>query len=89
MAAALSVPQLLDTLAIRVNGPKAWDAKAVTDWHFTDLDEHYRLTLQNGVLTYSPQTAKTGAPPPDATFTLTKPQFLTVLAGGGSGRRGR
>ena len=83
MAAALSVPQLLDTLAIRVNGPKAWDAKAVTDWHFTDLDEHYRLTLQNGVLTYSPQTAKTGAPPPDATFTLTKPQFLTVLAGGG------
>jgi alkyl sulfatase BDS1-like metallo-beta-lactamase superfamily hydrolase len=81
MAAALSVPQLFDSMAIRVNGPKSWDVKAVTDWHFTDLDEHYRLTLQNGVLTYSPHVSDAVAA--EATFTLTKPQFLKMMAGGG------
>ncbi|GAA1987864.1 alkyl sulfatase dimerization domain-containing protein [Catenulispora subtropica] len=80
MATALSVPQLFDTMAIRVNGPKAWDLKAVSDWHFTDLDEHYRLTLKNGVLTYSPASGSAAA---DASFTLTKPQFLALLAGKG------
>jgi alkyl sulfatase BDS1-like metallo-beta-lactamase superfamily hydrolase len=82
MAAALSVPQLFDTMAIRLDGPKAWDLKVVTDWHFTDLDEHYRLTMQHGVLTYSPQVGQEVA---DAVFTLTKPQFLTLLASGGLG----
>lgn len=82
MAAALSIPQLFDTLAIRVNGPKAWDIKAVIDWYFTDLDEHYRLTLQRGALTYSPRVPS-GASGAEATFTLTKPQFLTLLAAGG------
>ncbi|ACU75676.1 beta-lactamase domain protein [Catenulispora acidiphila DSM 44928] len=84
MAGALSVPQLFDTMAIRVDGPKAWDLKVVTDWHFTDLDEHYRLTLQHGVLTYGPQSGASGSVgAADATFTLTKPQFLAVLGGGG------
>jgi alkyl sulfatase BDS1-like metallo-beta-lactamase superfamily hydrolase len=82
MAAALSVPQLFDTMAIRLDGPKAWDLKVVTDWHFTDLDEHYRLRVQHGVLTYSPQVEEAAS---DAVFTLTKPQFLTLLAGGGVG----
>ena len=91
MAAALSIPQLFDTMAIRVDGPRAWDLKVVTDWHFTDLDEHYRLTLQHGVLTYSPRgsggggggaSGSAGTDAADATFTLTKPQFLAVLGGG-------
>ena len=80
MAAALSVPQLFDTMAIRLDGPRAWDLKVVIDWHFTDLDEHYRLRVQHGVLTYSPQVGQGAA---DAVFTLTKPQLLTLLAGGG------
>ncbi|WP_194891359.1 alkyl/aryl-sulfatase [Catenulispora pinisilvae] len=83
MTTALSIPQFFDSLAIRVNGPKAWDARAVTDWHFTDLDEHYRLTLENGVLTYIPLGGKTPAEDAEAAFTLTKPQFMGLLAGKG------
>ncbi|MFE9428343.1 alkyl/aryl-sulfatase [Kitasatospora sp. NPDC006697] len=79
---ALTVPQFFDSLAIRVDGPKAWDLRIVTDWHFTDLDERYRLTLTNGVLSYT-ALATAGANTPDATFTLTKPQFMTMLAGRG------
>ncbi|HEX4789969.1 MAG TPA: alkyl sulfatase dimerization domain-containing protein [Actinospica sp.] len=86
MAGALSVPQLFDTVAIRVNGPKAWSRQIVTDWHFTELNEHYRVTLRNGVLTYLPlpggrDGGADGAA--DASFSLTKEQFLGMLAGRG------
>ena len=37
---ALSVEQLFDTLAIRVDGPRAWDEKLVIDWVFTDVRQH-------------------------------------------------
>ncbi|GAA2031561.1 alkyl sulfatase dimerization domain-containing protein [Catenulispora yoronensis] len=84
MSSALSVPQLFDTMAIRVDGPKAWDSTAVVDWHFTDLDEHYRLRLRNGALTYSPLRGKVAADGgADVTFTVTKAQFLALLAGEG------
>jgi alkyl sulfatase BDS1-like metallo-beta-lactamase superfamily hydrolase len=87
MATALNVPQLFDSIAIRVNGPKAWDAHAVTDWHFTDLGEHYRVTLGNGVLTYAPLPdgrGGNGSGSADASFTLTKEQFIPMLAGHGA-----
>jgi alkyl sulfatase BDS1-like metallo-beta-lactamase superfamily hydrolase len=83
MATALNVPQLLDSIAIRVNGPKAWSLHAVTDWHFSDLNEHYRVTLENGVLTYV-QLDRTPDATADASFTLTKQQFMGLLAGGGA-----
>lgn len=83
---ALSVPQLLDSIAIRVNGPKAWNAGMVTDWHFTDLGEHYRVTLSNGVLTYAmlPSGRDIGEGSAQASFTLTREQFLNMLAGHGA-----
>lgn len=88
MADALSVPQLFDSIAIRIDGPRAWDLHAVADWHFTDLNEHYRLTLENGVLTHtrlaSGRNGESAAHhAPDASFTLTKAQFLDLLAGEG------
>ena len=45
MAAALTVEQLFDSVAIRVNGPKAWSEHLTIDWHRTDLGERYRMTL--------------------------------------------
>ncbi|MGV9415031.1 alkyl/aryl-sulfatase [Nocardia sp. NPDC003693] len=81
MAAALSIEQLFDTVAIRVNGPRAAAESFVIDWHFTDLDTTMRLTLSNGALirTLDPRR-KTDV---DLTLTLTKPQLIALLGGQG------
>ena len=80
MAAALTVEQLFDSVAIRVNGPKAWSETMTIDWHFTDLGERYRMSLSNGVLVHYQDPGPGDA---DLSFTLTKPQLLAMLAGGG------
>jgi alkyl sulfatase BDS1-like metallo-beta-lactamase superfamily hydrolase len=80
MAAALTVEQLFDSVAIRVNGPKAWSETVTIDWHFTDLDQRYRMSLANGVLVHYQDPGPGAA---DLSFTLIKPQLLAMLAGGG------
>ena len=50
MAAALTVTQLFDSLAIRIIGKQAWDTTASIRWHFTDTGETYQMELSNGVL---------------------------------------
>ena len=50
------------------------------DWHLTDLDQRYRMSLSNGVLVHYPNLGPGDA---DQAFTLTKPQLLAMLAGGG------
>ena len=52
MMAQLTVEQMLDALAISVNGPRAWDVDLAVDLTFSDVDANYRLTLRNGVLVY-------------------------------------
>ncbi|NUS44455.1 MAG: MBL fold metallo-hydrolase [Mycobacteriaceae bacterium] len=81
MAAALSIEQLFDTVAIRLNGPRAAAHSLVIDWQFNDLDTTMRLTLSNGALirTIDPRR-KTDV---DLTLTLTKPQLVALLAGRG------
>ncbi|MGH8967552.1 MAG: alkyl/aryl-sulfatase, partial [Actinomycetes bacterium] len=49
----LSPTMLFDAIAIQVDGPRAWDENLTIDVVLTDTDEHYRLRLANGVLTYS------------------------------------
>ncbi|MEV0096103.1 alkyl sulfatase dimerization domain-containing protein [Streptomyces sp. NPDC050738] len=83
MLMALSVDQLIDSVAIRINGPKAWDLKLSMDWSFPALGAVWHLTLQNGVLTYrSDAKADPGA---GVTLTMTKPQLLSLLGGAGLG----
>jgi alkyl sulfatase BDS1-like metallo-beta-lactamase superfamily hydrolase len=84
MVAALTLEQLFDTLAIRIDGPRAAAESAVIDWHFTDTGTTIRLALSNGALiqTENPQTTAE----PDLTLTLTKPQLLGMLAGHGLDR---
>ena len=48
----LTPEQMFDTLAINVNGPRAWDLDVAVDVTFLDVDTNYRLTLRNGVLVY-------------------------------------
>ena len=80
MIAALTIEQLFDSLAIRVNGPKAWDESLVIDWVFTDLGHTHRMELTNGVLIQHVDPAGGAA---GLTVTLTKAQLLGLLGGAG------
>jgi alkyl sulfatase BDS1-like metallo-beta-lactamase superfamily hydrolase len=81
MAGALTIEQLFDTLAIRVDGQRAARESLVIDWHFTAGDGNVRLSLSNGALI---QTANpTAKAPADLTLTLSKAQLLGLLAGHG------
>jgi len=78
---ALTVEQLLDAIAIRIDGPRAWDETLTVDWCFTDLGETHRATLRNGVLTH--RVVDPGGPAADLTLVLEKPQLLGALLGVG------
>ncbi|MER6943657.1 alkyl sulfatase dimerization domain-containing protein [Nonomuraea sp. NPDC000554] len=80
LVAALSVPQIFDSIAIRIDGPRAWHERLSIDWHLTDLGERYRTTLSNGALI---QQADPPEQDVDLTLRLTKAQFLGLLTGKG------
>ncbi|MFB4320247.1 alkyl/aryl-sulfatase [Actinomadura sp. 21ATH] len=82
MAAGLSVEQVFDSMAIRVNGPKAWDEHLTIDWKFTDTGDRYRMTLSNGALVHR----RVGGDDGDAelTLTLTRPALFGLLDGKGT-----
>lgn len=77
LAPALTITQLFDSIAIRIDGPKAWSERLTIGWHFTDTHENYRMELSNGALIHYPATSNQAA---DLTVTLTKPQLLQLLA---------
>jgi alkyl sulfatase BDS1-like metallo-beta-lactamase superfamily hydrolase len=79
MARALTVTQLFDTIAIRIDGPRAFGTALSVLWHFTDTGEHYRMELSNGVLIHYPTQHMQDA---DLTLTLTQPQLLGLLGTG-------
>ena len=79
MARAMTATQLFDTIAIRIDGPRAVGTSLSVLWHFTDSGEHYRMELSNGVLIHYPTKHTQDA---DLTLTLTHPQFLGLLASG-------
>ncbi|SDC59405.1 alkyl/aryl-sulfatase [Rhodococcus tukisamuensis] len=84
IAAALSVEQVFDALSLRVDGPRAWAAQVVVDWHVTDENLVHRTQLRNGLLVHFDLDGDLGAefPAADATFTLARPLLLGVLLGG-------
>lgn len=76
----LTPEQIFDTLAISVNGPRAWDLDLALDITLTDLDTNYRLTLRNGVLVYRKLPADSAT----ASVTVrldTKDRLLAAAAG--------
>ncbi|MGH2973958.1 MAG: alkyl/aryl-sulfatase [Solirubrobacterales bacterium] len=48
--ARLTVSQLLDAMAIRLDGPRAAEHDLRIDWHVTNPDERHAITVRNGVL---------------------------------------
>ncbi len=55
IVANLSVSQLLDAMAIRLDGPRAWEHHLRIDWIITDPDEEHAITVRNGVLSHRPR----------------------------------
>jgi alkyl sulfatase BDS1-like metallo-beta-lactamase superfamily hydrolase len=78
IVAQLTAEQLFDSLAISVDGPKAWDLDLRINVTFTDLDANYRVALRHGVL-----ISRKKALDPDAavTVSLSKARLLALLAG--------
>ena len=81
LAPALTVTQLFDSVAIRIDGPAAWDAHLTIAWHITDADEYYRMELSNGVLIHHPTDSLSAA---DVTLTATHQQLVALLMAGSS-----
>ncbi|MGW5876117.1 alkyl/aryl-sulfatase [Nocardiopsis terrae] len=79
LASALSVTQILDSVAIRVDGPRAWQEELSLDLSMADSGERYRAMLSNGVLIHYPDPKDGGA---DLALTLTKEQLLGLLTTG-------
>ncbi|MEL4318211.1 alkyl sulfatase dimerization domain-containing protein [Leifsonia sp. YIM 134122] len=79
IVAQLSPEQLFDSIAISVNGPRAWDLTLALDVTFTDLDRNFRASLHNGVFiaVEKPAVAETA----DATITTTKLRMIALLGG--------
>lgn len=75
--AQLSPEMLLDSIAIKIDGPKAWDLDLSITIELTDLNRRFRLTLRNGVLTY----LEDGDGNVDLTLRLSKDRLLTLLGG--------
>lgn len=80
IAAALSVEQLFDAIALRIDGPKAWSAEITLDWRISDEDIVHRVQLRNGLLVHFDVTGE--LPEADATFTLTGADLHLALLGG-------
>lgn len=77
MATALTVEQVFAALAVRVDGPAAWDFDVTIAWVLTDLDKTYRMVLRNGVLV----TREVAVAPEATTVTLTRLTLIAVITG--------
>ncbi|MFD8757199.1 alkyl/aryl-sulfatase [Kitasatospora sp. NPDC059577] len=79
LLAALTLDQLLDALAIRVDGPRCWDVDLAVRFSRPGADP-VDLRLRNGVLVHT-----TGATPeaaePDAEISLSESDLRAVLLG--------
>jgi len=76
IVANLSVAQLLDAMAIRVDGPRAWDSHLRIDWVIAEPDEEHALTVRSGVLQHRPGRHKS---PADATLLLDREALDQLL----------
>ncbi len=72
------VSAFFDSMAVRLNGPKAGEKQMAINVIFTDLDESHVLTIENGVLHH-----KKAAPDPEANATIkvTHELFVRMLSG--------
>ena len=81
MIAALSTDQIFDSIAIQIDGPRAWELELAIDWTLTSSDGSGDVThwsrLANGVLTHGEGTGRYDA---DARVDLARSDLLALLS---------
>ena len=75
-ALALAPAQIFDAIAVRIDGPRAWDLRLTIGWVFRDLGESHRMELRNGVLSHR-RVDDLGAV--DTTLTLDRPTLVGIV----------
>jgi alkyl sulfatase BDS1-like metallo-beta-lactamase superfamily hydrolase len=75
---ALTVEQVLASIAIRIDGPEAWDDHLVVCFVVTDLDTTYVVELRNGTMNFKTTTAPA---PGAATLTLDRRTLIGIVTG--------
>ena len=75
--AELSVEQILDAMAIRLDGPRAWDVRLAINWEVTDPDEIHLVEVENGVLNHRADRRR---PEADATLIVEREALNELLA---------
>jgi alkyl sulfatase BDS1-like metallo-beta-lactamase superfamily hydrolase len=81
MMAQLTLAQLFDSVAIHVDGPRAWDLRLGIDWTVTGPDgteEKHWSRLGNGVLVHGTGSGRETA---DATVRLSRQALLGLVSG--------
>jgi alkyl sulfatase BDS1-like metallo-beta-lactamase superfamily hydrolase len=77
LMAALSATQVFDSIAIRIDGPRAWDHHLTLSWVVTDEGATYVTELRNGVLNHR----RADAPAPGTHLTLSRPALIGLVTG--------
>ncbi|MES0361591.1 MAG: alkyl sulfatase dimerization domain-containing protein [Anaerolineales bacterium] len=75
---AMGLDLFFDFLAVRLNGPKAAGKTIIINADFTEINEQYVLTMENGVLNYSINKQDENA---DATIALTRTALNEIVLG--------
>ncbi|MFC3573584.1 alkyl/aryl-sulfatase [Streptomyces yaanensis] len=85
MTSALTVSMLLDSLAVRVDGPRAArEPRLIIDLVVIDEGRRHRINLEHGALTHrSLPLHRTPKPHAGLTLTLTRPELFGLLSGKG------
>lgn len=76
--ARLSVEQILDAMAIRLDGPRAWEARLTINWRVTDPDENHLIEVENGVFNHRPDREH---PEADATLIVERRALDELITG--------
>jgi alkyl sulfatase BDS1-like metallo-beta-lactamase superfamily hydrolase len=76
--AALTLEQLFATLAVRIDGPRAWDEHLVLSWRVSEEDVVHVVELRNGALSHR---VASEPDPGSTTFSLRKDVMVGVLTG--------
>jgi alkyl sulfatase BDS1-like metallo-beta-lactamase superfamily hydrolase len=76
VVARLTVSQLLDAMAIRLDGPRAADLCLRIDWTVTDPGEEHRIEVRNGVMRHRPGRHD---PPADAGLVVAREALNQLL----------
>lgn len=74
---SMPLDMFFDFMAVRLNGPKAADKRITVNWFFTDTNQAYAVTLENGVLNYKQGRFAADA---EAKVILTRAVFDTIAA---------